>query len=100
MYSSVVPFGAIVILVGLSINYWVIKYTILRRCSVDHHISGSFITLALKLLDVSLMMQPSGELIFDYFIRDGPHISSIICLIVAAIYVLFPVDWLLEKTHR
>jgi len=100
MYSSVIPSGAIVILVGLSINYWVVKYTILKRSAVDHHVSGSFVTLALKLLDVSLMMKPAGELIFDSFIRDGYHISSIVCLLIGGLYCIFPVDWLIDKMHR
>ena len=60
MYSSIVPAGAIVILVGFVINYWVIKYTLLRRSSVNHKVSGDFILLALKLLDISLVMKPTG----------------------------------------
>jgi hypothetical protein len=100
MYSSIIPSGALVILIGLSINYWVVKYTILKRSSVDHQVSGSFVTLALKLLDVSLLMKPIGELIFDSYVKDGVHISSFVCFAVALAYCLFPVDWLLDKMHR
>lgn len=60
MYSSLIPVGALFILAGLSINYWVVKFTILRRSSLEQHISGNFLTLALKLLDVCLIMQPAG----------------------------------------
>jgi flagellar biosynthesis protein FliP len=69
MYSSIIPAGALIILVGLAINYWVVKFTILRRCSLTHKISGNFVMFALTLLDVSLIMKPIGEMIFDSSVR-------------------------------
>ena len=100
MYSSVIPAGAIVILAGLSINYWVVKYTILRISSVDHQISGTFILPALKLLDISLIMKPAGELIFDESIRQNYAVESIVLLIIGFLYCLLPVGWIQSKTHR
>ena len=101
MYSSVVPAGAMVILVGFLINYWVIKYTLLRRSSVNHKVSGDFILLALKLLDISLVMKPIGELIFDYTIRTNIHpVASIVCLVLGVIYCILPVGWIQGKTHK
>jgi len=60
MYSCIIPAGALIIMAGLSINYWVVKFTILRRCSLTHKISGSFVMFALALLDISLIMKPIG----------------------------------------
>lgn len=69
MYSSVIPMGAICVLVGFTCNYWIVKYNILRRSSISYQVSGDFILLSLKLLDISLIMKPLGELLFDYQIR-------------------------------
>lgn len=60
MYSSIIPAGGILVLVGLAINYWVVKFNILRRSSIDHQVSGKFIMMALSLLDFSLIMKPVG----------------------------------------
>jgi hypothetical protein len=69
MYSSVVPMGALCVFLGFVFNYWIAKYNILKRSSIEHQVSGHFITMALKLLDISLIMKPAGELLFDYQIR-------------------------------
>jgi hypothetical protein len=61
--------GALCIFVGFAFNYWIVKYNILRRSSISHQVSGDFILLALNLLDISLIMKPVGELLFDYQIR-------------------------------
>ena len=60
MYSSVIPLGGILVLGGFMVNYWIVKHSILRRSSIDHQVSGGFITMALTLLDISLIMKPAG----------------------------------------
>ena len=69
MYASVIPVGAMLVLLGFVLNYWIVKYTILRRSSIEHKVSGNFITMALNMLDISLIMKPAGELLFDYQVR-------------------------------
>ena len=60
MYSSIIPVGAPIILIGFVVNYWVVKWIILRRSSVAHQVSGNFVMLALSLLDFSIVMKPLG----------------------------------------
>ena len=40
LYSSLIPLGGWLALVGLCIYYWVDKYNLLRRSSVNSQISG------------------------------------------------------------
>lgn len=54
---------------------------------------------ALKLLDISLIMRPAGSLIFDFQIKDTYTIESIVCSVVALIYILLPMDRILQKVH-
>ncbi len=60
MYSTVIPLGGILVLVGFAINYWIVKFNILKRSSIDHQVSGKFIMMALTLLDFSIIMKPAG----------------------------------------
>jgi hypothetical protein len=56
--------------------------------------------LALTLLDFSIVMKPIGELIFDTSIRDGYHIESIICLIIGVVYLLLPMNSIINTLHK
>jgi hypothetical protein len=55
---------------------------------------------AMKLLDISLVMKPVGELIFDFQIKDHYTIESIVCTAVAIAYLLLPIPQLLECLHK
>jgi hypothetical protein len=56
--------------------------------------------MAMKLLDFSLMLRSIGELIFDSHIRNGVAWQSIVCLILGFIYVILPMDSVLDFFHE
>jgi hypothetical protein len=56
--------------------------------------------MAMKLLDFSLMLRSIGELIFDSQIRSGVAWQSIVCLILGVIYVILPMDSILDFFHE
>lgn len=53
----------------------------------------------LKLLDLTLLMKPAGEIIFDYSIRDRYSISSIIMVCLSIVYFLLPINKILDFFH-
>jgi len=66
MYSSLIPFGAFISLIGLVIYYWVDKYNLLRRSSIIQNISGKLAVKCMKLLDMTLVLRSIGAMHFDY----------------------------------
>jgi hypothetical protein len=54
LYLSLIPFGAMLSLIGLTLYYWADKYNLLRRSSIKQNISGKLAILVMKLLDFSL----------------------------------------------
>jgi len=56
--------------------------------------------MAMKLLDFSLMLRSIGELIFDSQIRNGVTWQSIVCLIIGIVYVILPMDSILNFFHE
>jgi hypothetical protein len=50
LYSCVIPFGSILILIGISTYYWVDKYNLLRKSSITQGVSGDLCLKALFLL--------------------------------------------------
>jgi hypothetical protein len=96
LYSTIIPGGAFLTIVGLCLYYWVDKFNLLRRSSVTHNISGKMVMTCLKLLDMSLFLKPLGSLIFNMQIRDGADITSIILGVMGIAYLVLPVDKLLE----
>ena len=60
LYATLIPVGALITLVGISLYYWVDKYNLLRRSSLSHNISGKLAIVSLKLLDFTLLIKPAG----------------------------------------
>lgn len=99
LYSSLIPLGAFFSTIGLSLYYWVDKYNLLRRSSVNSNIAGELSIYAMKLLDFTLICKPVGEIIFDCQIRETYNITSFIMLGVGIVYLLMPMDRILEYFH-
>jgi hypothetical protein len=60
LYDSLIPFGACLSILGLSLYYWVDKYNLLRRSSVNSNIAGELSLFSMKLLDFTLLFKPLG----------------------------------------
>jgi hypothetical protein len=86
--------------VGLSFHYWVDKYNLLKKNSIFSEVSGKMCLNALKLLDISLIMRPAGSLIFDFQIKNGYTIESIVCASIAFIFIIMPVNKILACFHE
>lgn len=56
--------------------------------------------ISLKFLDVTLIMKPIGEMIFDSSIRDGIGAESIVLVCVGFVYVIMPMDKILKFLHE
>lgn len=100
LYSTLIPVGAFLTVIGLSLYYWTDKYNLLRRSSLKNNISGEMAIISLKLLDLTLFIKPMGELLFDFQIRDGVNVESIIFAIIGALYCLLPMDDILKFVHE
>jgi len=60
LYSSLIPIGSVLTLIGLFLYYWVDKYNFLRRSTLKEGVSGKMAVVTLKLLDVTLFLVPAG----------------------------------------
>ncbi len=99
LYATLIPFGAFMTMIGLMIFYWVDKYNLLRRSSVNCSISGDLALFSMKLLDFTLVIKPLGEIIFDTQIRSTCSVESIILLCIGIIYMVIPIDQILQFMH-
>ncbi len=100
LYSSIIPAGAVLIIIGLSIYYWVDKYNLLRKSSVIENVNGELGMKAIKLIDFTLVLRAAGELIFDSQIRSSTTWESIVCLIIGVLYLLLPMNRILDFFHE
>jgi hypothetical protein len=69
LYASLIPVGAFLTIIGLSLYYWIDKYNLLRRSSLTANVSGDMAMFSLKLLDFTLVLRTIGEMLFDYQLR-------------------------------
>lgn len=94
LYSTLLPIGAVVSIMGLILYYWVDKYNLLRRSKVHGNVSGKFIRTSMLLLDFTLILKPIGSLIFDLHLRniEGSSYlpSNIVMICIAFVYIVFP----------
>lgn len=92
LYSSLIPIGSFLTMIGLFLYYWVDKYNFLRRSTLKEGISGKMPIVSLKLLDVTLFLVPAGELLFDYILRDNFDYKTAILAVIAIIYLCLPIS--------
>jgi len=95
LYVSLIPFGAMLMLIGLGLYYWVDKYNLLRRSSIHEFISGKVAITVMKFLDITLLLRGIGEMIFDKDLRDGVQTCSIVFVVIASIYIFLPTNRIL-----
>lgn len=79
----------------MGLFYWIDKYNLLRKSSINENVSSILSIRAVKLLDLTLILRPAGELIFDSQIREGYSWESIACLCVGVVYVFLPMNHIL-----
>jgi hypothetical protein len=99
LYADLIPLGAFLILIGFAIYYWVDKFNLLRRASLEGNISGDLAMKALFLLDLTLFWRFLGELIFDVQIRDGVNTTTLIFLALSVVYMIIPWESFLEAIN-
>lgn len=99
LYASMIPGGAVLIAVGICIFYWVDKRVLLRFSSINENVNGELSIRSVKLLDATLILRAVGEIIFDSQVRNGVTWESYVCLVIAVVYILLPMDTLLALFH-
>ena len=99
-YTSLIPGGSLIMFPGLICYYWADKFALLKRSSIEENVSGELSIKALKLIDFTLVLRSTGEMIFDSQIRmSGVEWVSIVTLCIGVVYVLLPMDTILEYLH-
>ena len=99
LYADLIPIGAFLIFFGFCLYYWVDKYNLLRRSSLEGNISGDLAVKCLFLLDLTLFWRFLGQLIFDVQIRNGATTLTIIFLALSIVYILIPWESFLELVN-
>lgn len=100
LYATLIPVGAFFTVVGLALYYWIDKFNLIKRSSLNHNISGDLAVVSLKLLDFTLVLKPIGELIFDSQIRHSVQAESIVLLCIGTLYLVLPMDKILDFFHK
>ena len=93
---TLIPIGAMLTFVGLSIYYWIDKYNLLRKSSVTSNVSGNMGLYALKQLEFTLLCRAAGEAIFDSQLRGGVQTETIVFLCISAVYLILPLDQIID----
>jgi hypothetical protein len=70
LYIDLIPAGTIIILFGLCLYYWVDKYNLLRRSSLNHNISANLSEKVSDLIDFTLFWRCVGQIIFDKHLKN------------------------------
>lgn len=96
LYTWIIPIAPIISFLGLSLYYFVDKFVLLRKCSVKQSISIKLSRRIFKLLEMSLLLQPAGEILFDLQLRQYLSVSSVVMLCVSVLYLLLPMDYILD----
>lgn len=100
LYADLIPVGAFLIFLGFCLYYWIDKYNLLRRSSLEGNISGDLAMQCLYLLDLTLFWRFLGELIFDVQIREGADTLTLVFLVLSILYMLVPWEAFLDLVNK
>jgi len=92
LYSELIPLGSFLVLIGLTLYYWVDKYNFLRKSVLKAGISGKMAILGLKSLDVTLFLPSAGQLLFDWILRESFDPLACILTILGILYMFVPIS--------
>ena len=95
-YSYLIPVASIVSLVGILFYYFIDKHNLLRKCSLKQTMSSTISNRMMKLLDFTLLFLIVGDILFDIQLRNHVAVSSIVMFVVALIYLVLPLDIILD----
>lgn len=92
LYSELIPLGSFLVVIGLSLYFWIDKYNFLRRSALKAGISGKMSNLSLKSLDATLFLAPAGRLLFDLVMHQHVDYLAIVLTVLGLIYLVLPVS--------
>ncbi len=88
-------------LLGFIFFYWVDKYVVLRRSSINPNVNANLSVNSMKLIEISLVLRCVGEVYFDARLREGgTSWQSVVCLCIGMIYLLAPTDEIINFFHE
>ncbi|KAL4491908.1 hypothetical protein ABPG72_006163 [Tetrahymena utriculariae] len=96
-YSSVVPVGIIISMIGFCFYYWAQKYVILKERTVDKQISVKLSIEMTEYLEFIILIYASSNLLFKYQTVGQISYLQIIGLILGFCYSILPIQLIVEK---
>ncbi|KAL4444393.1 hypothetical protein ABPG74_016686 [Tetrahymena malaccensis] len=96
-YSSVVPVGLIISMIGFCFYYWAQKYVILKERTVDKQISVKLSIEMTEYLEFIILIYASSNLLFKYQTVGQISYLQIIGLILGFCYSILPIQLIVEK---
>ncbi|EAS02885.2 kinase domain protein (macronuclear) [Tetrahymena thermophila SB210] len=96
-YSSVVPVGLIISMIGFCFYYWAQKWVILKERTVDKQISMKLSIEMTEYLEFIILIYASSNLLFKYQTVGQISYLQIIGLILGFCYSILPIQLIVEK---
>lgn len=90
IYIDLIPLGNVLVFFGLCIYYWIDKYNLLRRSSLNYSVSGILSKKMLTLLDITICLRFVGSIIFDYQLKNHVSTMNLVFLGLSFCFVLLP----------
>lgn len=96
-YSTVVPLGQIIGIVGLIFYYWVEKYIVLRRKTIKKTLSVHLSLEMTEYLEMIILIYSISSILFKYQLGFDIEAVSIITATFGCLYTLLPVQLFVDK---
>jgi len=108
-FAPALPMGLVISIIGLIINYWVDKWTLLRRNALPISLDHALNTYMLRLLEWVGFMFAIGNLLFAMTLKtfDGSSVFSnvysiliVLTLMLSLMHIIFPLERLNAEFFR
>jgi len=90
MYTPLIPVAAPVFLVGFVLDYWLVKFTLLRFASTPGQINEGFAVKMMEFVKIAILLYSFGMLLFFYLLSDVAQDWGIIAIFLGLGYFIIP----------
>ena len=79
-FQSIMPYLLLLAVLEVGITYWIVKFTLIKRCKRPKEIAFVFSLRMAELIDLAAFLYAAGHLIFEYLVTDRVSVFSLFLL--------------------
>ena len=97
VYAPVIPLGTLISCFGLIIQYWIDKYSVIRKRTINDNLSSVLSADMLEIMEFFIPIFAGSNYFFEKYFTNQVSPSTIAGLVIALVNMILPIN---QCIHR